>query len=218
MAGSAKFPEVVFLRRGDNTGYGFFYYGEADYLHAVESFRQPILRSFNGTPIEGQPDPLDHLRTAMLTFLGQAFDHSVSADIGAEGVSRAAAAMVRESFPTATPRIVVIERKEGPIVVRPGLEYLRHDGYPKAVVVNADTHGGEAHFYKSAADYEAAGAATATARCWLPQIIFRLYARTPSVMVGQVLSDKESGRHSVACRGMDFGLNNAPVERAAAPS
>lgn len=212
------FPEVVFLRRPDDTGYGFFFYGEADFRHAADSFTRPILRSFRGEPVPGQPDPKDHLATAALTFVGQAFDGGVSADVGAEGISRAVAAMIRARFAT-PPRIVVIERDEaGHVVVRPGAEFLRHPGHPLAVVVDADTHGGDARFFKAPTDFAAIGESEATARCWLPQIVYRLYARTPSVMAGKPLLDRASGRHSVEFRGLDFGRGFPPVERAAKPA
>ena len=219
MAGSgARFPEVVFLRRSDGTGYGFFYHGEADFVHAAESFRRPILHSFRGPPVPGQPDPSEHLNTALLTFIGQAFDHTVSADVGAEGISRAAAALVRATFPTAVPRVVVIERRNGLPAPRPGIEFMRHPGHPLAVVVDADTHGGEAHFFTTHAAYDAIGERKPSAECWLPQIIFKLYAKTPSVMAGKLLTDRGTGRHRVACRALDFGLGVTPIERAAAPS
>ena len=111
--GTARFPEAVLLRRADGTGYGFFYHGVEDFLHAAESFSRPILRSFVGTPIPGQPEPHEHLRSAIATFLSQAFDKVVPVEVGAEGVSRAVAACVRATFGDATPRVVLIERKAG---------------------------------------------------------------------------------------------------------
>jgi len=207
---AAKFPEVVFLRRGDSTGYGFFFQGEADFLHAAESFAAPVLRSFDGDPVPGQPDPQDHLKTAVTTFIGQAFDHAVPRDVGAEGVSRAVAACVRLAFKGGVPRVVVIEQRDSRLVVRPGIEFMRHPGHPLAVVVDADAHGGDAHFFATAEDYQRVGQTTADSRCWLPQIVYRLYARTPSVMAGRPLAD-QSGKHSVVFRGVTFGLK-APLE------
>jgi hypothetical protein len=211
MSAHAKYPEVVFLRRPDNTGYGFFFHNEADFRHAVESFAHPILRSFAGEPVPGQPDPQDHLKTAIATFIGQAFDKAVPNEVGAEGVSRAAAACVRTTFNEQIPRVVVIERRDGRTAVRPGIEYMRHPGHPLAVVVDADAHGGDAHFFTSEETYRKIGETPANPRCWLPQIVYRLYARTPSVMAGRPLVDQATGKHSVECRGISFGLK-APLE------
>jgi len=207
----AKFPEVVFLRRPDDSGYGFFFHGEQDFIHAAESFATPVLRSFKGEPVPGQPEPEDHLKTAIATFIGQAFDKAVPSEVGAEGVSRAVAACVRITFNSAIPRVVVIERREGKTMVRPGIEYMRHPGHPLAVVVDADAHGGAAHFFHSMDQFETAGTKHPDSHCWLPQIVFRLYARTPSVMAGKPLVDKTTGKHSVEFRALSFGLK-APLE------
>ncbi len=207
----ARFPEAVFLRRPDDTGYGFFYHGEEDFRAAGESFTRPILRSFDGDPVPGQPEPADHLKTAIATFLGQAFDKAVPGEVGAEGISRAAAACVRDVFSGPVPRVVVVERKDGRLNVRPGIEFMRHPGHPLAVVVDADAHGGEALFFNSVEDFRTAGESPPSSRCWLPQIVYRLYRQTPSVMVGRPVVNQGTGTHSVMFRAMNFGLN-APLE------
>lgn len=212
MAG-ASFPEAVFLRRSDGSGYGFFFYGDADYQHAVASFSVPVLRTFSGEPIPGQPDPQDHLKTAIATFIGEAFDRTVPGDIGPEGVSRAVAAAVHISFTKAIPRIVMIERKEGRLIVRPGVEFLQHPGFPLAIVVDADAHGGEAHFFSSEEEYQKASENSPNAHCWLPQIVFRLYRTTPSVMAGRPMVDHTSGKASIECRGLFFGRKASLKER-----
>ncbi len=210
---TTRFPEAVFLRRHDGTGYGFFFHSEEDFRHASDSFIHPILRSFEGAPVPGQPLPAEHVKTAIATFLGQAFDNAVPNEVGAEGVSRAAAACVRQVFSGPVPRVVMIERKESRLNIRPGIEFMRHPGHPLAVVVDADAHGGEARFFTNAEDYARIGQTTPDPRCWLPQIVYRLYLRTPSVMAGRPLVDQGSGSHSVACRGISFGLTAPLVER-----
>jgi hypothetical protein len=210
---AAAFPEIVFLRRQDGTGYGFFYHGVEDFRYAADSFTQPILRSFAGEPLPGQPDPQDHLATAVTTFLGQAFDKAIPSEVGPEGISRAAAAAVRRAFAGPVPRVVVIEYKAGRLAVRPGIEFMRHPGYPMAVVVDADAHGGEAHFFATPELYRTVGESPPTAHCWLPQIVYRLYSSTPSVMAGRPAVDRGTGRHSVECRGISFGLPSVLVER-----
>ncbi|HIJ39216.1 MAG TPA: hypothetical protein HPP80_10010 [Rhodospirillaceae bacterium] len=209
----ASFPEAVFLRRADNSGYGFFFRNENDFRHAVDSFVKPILRSFDGTPVAGQPKPESHLKTAIVTFLGQAFDRAVPVEVGSEGVSRAVAACVRNTFAHRVPKVVTLERKDGSLNVRPGIEFMRHPGFPMAVVVDADAHGGEAHFFTTAEEYQRTAAKAPDARVWLPQIVYRLYAKTPSVIAGRPLMDGKSGRHSVEFRGLAFGVSAPLVER-----
>ena len=214
MVGSAtRFPEAVFLKRPDRTGYGFFFSGEADFQTAIESFNTPILRSFAGEPVPGQPDPKDHLKTAAYTLLGQAFDRSHPPELGPEGISRAVAAMVRQHFATAVPRVLLIERRETRLTIRPAIEFLRHPGHPLVVVVDGLPHGGEAHFFDSADEYKRVGESHPDQNCWLPQIVYRLYSSTPSVMLGHPMRDAAAGSNSVACRGMSFGLPSPLVER-----
>lgn len=213
---ASRFPEAIFLRRSDNTGFGFFFHDEEDFQRAAESFTRPILASFRGEPVPDQPDPQDHLATAINTFMGQAFDRTLAGEVGAEGVSRAAAACVRATFKPAVPRVVTIERRQGRILVRPGIEFMRHPGFPLAVVVDADIHGGDARFFLSPEEYRQVGESAPDARCWLPQIVFRLYERTPSVMLGRPLRDQGSGKTGVAFRGIDFGLPAPLAERQAA--
>jgi hypothetical protein len=214
MVGSAtRFPEAVFLKRPDRTGFGFFFSGEADFRAAVESFTAPILRSFAGDPVPGQPDPKDHLKTAAYTLLGQAFDRSTPPELGPEGISRAVAAMVRQHFASAVPRVLLIEQRDTRLAIRPAIEFLRHPGHPLAVVVDALPHGGEAHFFDTADHYRQAGESHPDRIQWLPQIVYRLYSCTPSVMLGRPMRDAAGSTTSVACRGMTFGLPAPLVER-----
>lgn len=210
---TARFPEAVFLRRADATGYGFFFAGEEDFRYAADSFVNPILRSFDGEPVPGQPSPVEHLKAAIATFIGQAFDHAVPGEVGAEGVSRAAAACVRGVFSGPVPRVVVIEQKAGKVSVRPGIEFMRHPGHPLAVVVQVFRHGGEAHFFATGEGYRTAAERSPTPRCWLPQILYRLYDKTPSVMIGHPARDPGSDSHKVEFHGVTFGLPAPLVER-----
>lgn len=214
MVGSAtRFPEAVFVKRPDRTGYGFFFSGEPDFRAAVESFTTPILRSFAGEPVPGQPDPKEHLKTASYTLLGQAFDRSAPPELGPEGISRAVAAMVRQHFATAVPRVLLIEQRDTRFSIRPAIEFLRHPGFPLAVVVDGLPHGGEAHFFDTAEQFEQAGESHPDQSCWLPQIVYRLYSRTPSVMLGHPMRDAAEGSNKIACRGLNFGLPAPLVER-----
>jgi hypothetical protein len=209
----ARFPEAVFLRRDDKSGYGFFFQDEDDFRQAIDSFTAPILRSFAGDPVPGQPEPSEHIKTAIGALVGQAFDRSFPADLGAEGISRAVAALVRQFFTGPVPRVLLLERKENRFALRPGIEFMRHPGHPLAIVVDGARHGGEAHFFDSALEYQRIGESQPDQHCWLPQIIFRLYAQTPSVMLGQPLRGAAQGANGVACKGLNFGLPAPLVER-----
>jgi len=201
MVGSAtRYPEAVFLKRPDRTGFGFFFSGEPDFRAAVESFNAPILRSFAGEPVPGQPDPKDHLKTAAYTLLGQAFDRSAPPELGPEGISRAVAAMVRQHFASAVPRVLLIEQRDTRFSIRPAIEFLRHPGHPL-------------HFFDTAEQFQQAGESHPDQAQWLPQIVYRLYSRTPSVMLGHPMRDNAATTSSVACRGLSFGLPAPLVER-----
>ena len=208
------FPEAILLHRGDATGYGFFFKSEADFARAIDSFSKPILRSFQGEPVPNQPDPQDHLRTAVATLLGQAFDRSVPSGAGPEAVSWAAAACVRQTYTVNMPPVIVIERREGKLAVRPGDEYLRHPGHPMAVVVLAGPHGGDAQFFASDAEYRRTAERAPDTKSWLPQIVYRLYERTPSVVAGRPLRDLGSGKTNVEFRTVTFGRQAPLIERA----
>jgi hypothetical protein len=210
----ARFPEAVFLRRPDNSGFGFFFQNEADFTGAIDSFTAPILRSFAGEPVPGQPEPAEHLKNAVVTLLGQAFDHTYSPDLGAEGISRAVAAFVRQVFAREVPRVLVIERRDNKLAARPGIEFMKHPGHPLAIVIDGALHGGEAHFFTSAEHYQKVAQSPPSQHCWLPQIVFRLYSRTPSVMLGHPMRGTSPEDNKVAFRGLSFGLPAPLVERA----
>jgi len=209
----ARFPEAVFLRRPDNSGFGFFFQNEADFNSAIDSFTAPILRSFAGEPVPGQPEPADHLKNAIATLLGQAFDHSYSPDLGAEGISRAAAAFVRQIFAREVPRVVVVERRENRLSARPAIEFMKHPGHPLVTVIDGAQHGGEAHFFTSAEHYAKVAQSAPSQSCWLPQIVYRLYLQTPSVMLGHPMRGTSPADNKVAFRGLSFGLPAPLVER-----
>lgn len=212
---TARYPEAVFLHRGDGTGFGFFFTSEADFTRAIESFSKPILRSFKGPPIPNEPEPHEHLRTAMATLIGQAFDRAIPGEAGPEAVSRAVAACVRNTYAAGVPQVVVIERRDGKLAVRPGNEYLSHPGHPLAVVVVAGPHGGAAHFYADDVAYRRAAERQPDTRTWLPQIVYRLYERTPSVVAGKPFRDDASGSTSVEFSAISFGTDAPLVERMA---
>jgi hypothetical protein len=128
-----------------------------------------------------------------------------------------AAAAVREKFADpdkSLPRVIVIERKaDGGIAIRDAKEYLDHPGFPLAVIVGKPAKGGgAAHFFPERAAYEKAGQTALTDEMWLPQIVYRLYSETPSVVLGLPRTGS-AGKMGVECRALAFGAPAKLVER-----
>ncbi|MEQ9447900.1 MAG: hypothetical protein RLN70_03225, partial [Rhodospirillaceae bacterium] len=130
------------------------------------------------------------------------------------------AAAVREKFREeadegAMPRVVSIARSasDGGIAIRSGSEYLDHPGFPMAVIVGKPSAGGgPAHFFADRSSYEKMGETEPTQECWLPQIVFRLYVQTPSVVMGMPKAGKD-GDMAVECRALAFGRKAKLEER-----
>ena len=130
-----------------------------------------------------------------------------------------AAAAAREKFADpneSMPRVISIERKsDGGIVIRDAKEYLAHPGFPMAVIVGKPAKGGgAAHFFADQAAFEQAGKTALTEDIWMPQIVYRLYAETPSVVLGIPRNGSE-GQMGVECRALAFGAPAKLVERVA---
>ena len=105
------------------------------------------------------------------------------------------------------PQVILIARKpdDGGIVLRDAHEYLEHPGYPRAVIVGKpSTGGGPAHFFANRQMFEKVGQSPPTQERWLPQIVYRLYAETPSVVMGMPKQEK-NGDMGVECRALAFG-------------
>jgi len=99
------------------------------------------------------------------------------------------------------------------LAVRPGTEYLRHPGHPMAVVVDSGPHGGDAQFFATGEEFRRAAERQADTRSWLPQIVYRLYERTPSVVAGRPLRNLGSESTSVEFRAITFGQKAPLIER-----
>lgn len=132
-----------------------------------------------------------------------------------------AAAAVREKFAKEAaagkmPRVIIITRKggeSGGIVIRDAHEYLEHPGYPLALIVGkVSVGGGAAHFFASRAAYEKVGSSPPSQEMWLPQIVYRLYAETPSVVMG-IPKQGKKGDMGVECVALAFGERAKLVER-----
>jgi hypothetical protein len=159
-------------------------------------------------------------RTLAYDFLWRYFAKPHAPEFFRENIRWIVAAAAREKFRTeiemgSVPRVMVIERRHGDdgIVIREAPEYLEHPGYPLAVVVGKPNYGGgPAHFFDSAATYEKTGATPPSQETWLPQIVYRLYAETPSVVMGMPKPSKDNSL-AVECVALSFGRRAQLRER-----
>lgn len=166
------------------------------------------------------PDDLDQRRTVAYDFLWRYFNKPQSKGYFRENVRWIAAAAVREKFREdaeagAMPQVVSIARNagDGGIAIRSAVEYLEHPGYPLAVIVGKPSAGGgPAHFFPDRESYEKAGQSEPSQERWLPQIVFRLYEQTPSVVMGMPKQGKD-GDMAVECRSLAFGREAKLLER-----
>ncbi|MCB2109248.1 MAG: hypothetical protein KDE14_16175 [Rhodobacteraceae bacterium] len=209
-----RHPDVIFVKTQTTSGYGFTYLSAGEFLRAAENFMKPAVKAMEIDPA----DP-EQRKTVAYDYLFRYFVEPDSKTFQRDNVRWIAAAAVLEKFGMdhEVPQVVVIERRaDGGIVIRAADEFLDHPGYPLAVVVGKPSKGGGvAHFFTTQEDYERAGAAGLTDDMWLPQIVYRLYAETPSVVMGLPASGGD-GNMSVECRALAFGRKARLVERSAA--
>jgi len=213
------YPQAVMVKKPDGTGFGFFFSSLDDFNASAEAFLKPI----NATITKRLKDaagkaPLetgDMQLAAALSFLSQYLDGTLDEVFSADSIRWIAAAGVRAIFGSQPfPSVLVIEDDAGKVEVREGDEFLNDPGYPLAVVVGRpDEGGGTAQFFSAAKDYEAVGASEPTEKVWLPQILFRLYKRTPAVMTGVPTRAQNSERVGMECRGLSFCGTAEAVER-----
>src|SRR5262249_23484845 len=154
---------------------------------AADHFLLPAVH-YSGTDVN---DP-EQRRTLSYDFLWRYFAKPQAREFFRENIRWIVAAAAREKFRAEIgmgggPRVLGIERRQGDdgIIIRDAPEYLEHPGHPLAIVVGKPGYGGgPAHFFDSAATYAKTGATAPSQETWLPQIVYRLYAETPSVVMG----------------------------------
>jgi hypothetical protein len=211
-----RHPDIVLVEVDGGEGYGFTYLSEEDFDYAADHFIIPAVKYASL-----DPDDMDQRRTVAYDFLARYFNKPQGKGYFRENVRWIAAAAVREKFcddakEGSMPRVVNIARKsgDGGIAIRSGTEYLDHPGFPLAVIVGKPSAGGgPAHFFSDRASYEKTGESKPSQEEWLPQIVFRLYERTPSVVMGMPKEGKD-GDMAVECRALAFGRDAKLVERA----
>jgi hypothetical protein len=208
-------PDLILLEVKSGDGFGFTYLSPEDFSYAADHFLLPAVKY-----AEVDVNDPEQRRTIAYDFLWRYFNKPDAKGYFRENVRWIAAAAVREKFAAEAeqgrmPRVILIARKadDGGIVIRDATEYLDHPGYPLVVIVGKPQHGGgAAQFFTSRAAYEKAGQAKPTQNVWLPQIVYRLYAETPSVVMGLPKPEK-NGEMGVECMALAFGRPAKLVER-----
>ncbi len=200
----------------DGQGFGHTYLSIEDFDYAADHFMLPAVK-FASADVS---DP-EQRRELAYDFLWRYFSKPDGKGYFRENVRWIAAAAVREKFAAEAdagkmPRVVVITRKSGEgggIVIRDAYEFLEHPGYPLALIVGkVSAGGGNAQFFASRDAYEKVGASAPSQETWLPQIVYRLYAETPSVVMGMPKPGK-NGEMGVECIALGFGKRASLVER-----
>lgn len=209
-----RHPDVIFVKLKDTKGYGFTYLSEAEFNRAADKFLKPGVKAA-GLDL----DNIEQRRTFAYDYLWRVFFEPESQVFVRDTVRWIAAAAAREKFAdpgNPMPRVIAIERKaDGGIVIRDAKEFLSHPGFPLAVVVGKPAKGGgAAHFFAERAAFEEAGKMGLTDDMWLPQIVYRLYSETPSVVLG-LPRTAASGQMGIECRALAFGAPAKLVERVA---
>ena len=208
-------PDIILIEVDGGEGFGFTYLSKEDFDYAADHFILPAVKYASL-----DPEDIDQRRTVAYDFLARYFNKPDGKGYFRENVRWIVAAAVREKFREeakagAMPQVVSIARNPGDsgISIKPGLEYLEHPGFPLAVIVGKPSAGGgPAHFFADRESYEQVGETQPSQERWLPQIVFRLYERTPSVVMGMPKEGKD-GDMAVECRALAFGRDAKLVER-----
>ena len=210
-------PDLILMQVYDGEGFGFTYLSAEDFEYTADQFMLPAVKyaAVDVTDAEQR-------RELAYDFLWRYFSKPNAKGYFRENVRWIAAAAAREKFAPEIkagkmPRVIVISRKGsgegGGIVIRDANEYLEHPGYPLALIIGKPQHGGgSAHFFASREAYEKVGASPPTQEMWLPQIVYRLYAATPSVVMG-IPKPGPKGEMGVECMALGFGERAKLIER-----
>ena len=200
----------------DTEGFGFTYLSAEDFEYTADHFMLPAMKY-----AKADMSDAEQRRELAYDFLWRYFSKPDAKGYYRENVRWIVAAAAREKFAAEVeagkmPRVIVIARKAGEaggIVIRDGHEYLEHPGYPLALIVGKPQNGGgAAQFFASKAAFEKVGSSLPSQETWLPQIIYRLYAQTPSVVMGLPKPGKK-GEMGVECMALAFGERAKLVER-----
>ncbi len=207
-----RHPDVILVKLHDTKGYGFTYLSEADFGRAADRFLKPGVKAA-GLDLKND----EQRRTFAYDYLWRVFFEPEAQVFVRDTVRWIAAAATREKYADpaeSVPRVISIERKtDGGIVIRDAKEFLSHPGFPMAVIIGKPAKGGgSAHFFADRDAFELAGKTALTDDMWMPQIVYRLYSETPSVVLGLPRTGT-TGQMGIECRALAFGAPAKLVER-----
>ena len=203
-------PDVVFVRFSGETGYGFTYIDEEHFSAAADHFLAiAMAREEDDTPEVRRQVCHDQIWRVFAEPEGEQYIW--------QNVRWIAAAAVRDKFgyDGPVPKVVIIENAadDSGIVIRAAEEYMKHPGWPMALVVGHPAiGGGPSMFFTSREDFTNKAKQPMSDVLWLPQIVDRLYEVTPSVVMGMPKSGKD-GKMQVQCRAISFGVKAELKER-----
>jgi hypothetical protein len=212
-------PEVIFVKRLDGTGYGFFYSTPAQFDDAANGFMGPLNERMAQEAEETNINPKNaqELRyNASIAAMENVFKPNWD-DLSAIDATRcvAASCVLEKEWDTDVPQCIVIEQAGDDIILREGFEFLEHPGYPIAIIIGSkEDGGGLATFYDSIEEFIKGASKPASQSQWLPQLIYRLYIRTPSIMTGIPTAPEEKGKGvGVECHAYTLNRKGKLIER-----
>lgn len=214
-------PEVIFVKRLNGSGYGFFYSTPAQFDNANHGFIGPILERIDQEAEAKGENPVnvhDFCYQAALTTLAKVFAPTWVEDPAAIDAARcvAASCAAYKDWDGPPPQCVVIEEVGDNLTLREGFEFLDHPGYPVVIVIGSKADGGgPATFFDSFDEFKQIASKPPRENIWLPQLIYRLYVKTPSIMTGIPTAGEGDKKVGVQCHAYNLNRQGKLIERKA---
>lgn len=204
-------PEVIFVKRLDGSGYGFFYSTPAQFDNAANGFIGPIKAKITEESEKDgklKADANALCLKAAQTAIENVFESGWNDYEGLDGTRCVAASLAQETkWEGEIPSCLVIEKVGDDTIIREGFEFMEHPGYPLAIIIGSKQDGGGlATFFDSFDEFKQVASKPASQSCWLPQLIYRLYVKTPSIMTG-VPTPPSEGKTGIGVECYAYTLN-----------
>ena len=212
-------PEVIFVKRLDGTGYGFFYSTPAQFENAADGFIFPIKERIKKESEEKSEIPVnaDELcLKAAVSSIAKVFAPNWDDESGIDAARCVAASCVAEAkWEESYPQCIVIEQAGDEITMRDGFEFMDHPGYPLCIVIGSKLDGGGlCTFFDTPEEFFQVATKPPSQNVWLPQLIYRLYVKTPSIMTGFPTPPSEEGKGvGVECHAYTLNREGQLIER-----
>jgi len=213
-------PEVIFIKRLNGTGYGFFYSTPAQFDNANMGFMRPILTRIDQEAEEKGETPSnvhDFCYQAAVGSIRKIFAPDWTEDPAAIDAARcvAASCAAYKDWNDVPPQCVVIEEIGDDVTIREGSEFLDHPGYPCVIVIGSKADGGgPATYFDSFEEFKQIASKPPRPTVWLPQLIYRLYVKTPSIMTGIPTAPDDAAQGvGVQCHAYTLNRKGKLVER-----